>query len=455
MNKYLSVLLLLCSCLLTRIVSGQEADGPAEAAVVSQTRDNEVQFIDQPVAIDPASDFELPPPIQRPDPEQDPQFQQRLQTIRSYNNAVQQLEAQGGAWSQQLTEELSAMGLLQQQQGDHIGAVETFNRAMHINRINSGLHTLEQVPLIENMIDSFLALGDWEQADIYNNYLLYVNQRTYGRRDPRMIPILARLADWNLQVYNVRFGGSQAQRLWSAQTLFNVAAGLVGLHFGTNDERYINYLRGIANSGFLVANNQDLLREVDSNDFRSAQKVYRDGLAEGQFRSPAAFIAAEDVLYAIAEHYSAQPDSERQLVSAVADIGDWYLMFGRRRAADEKYLEAWELAETLTAGAELQQQVFGTVRAIPSFSALSNQLLEKNITTVGGALRYDYIDLVIDVTENGQARNIRPATDRHRASPEQLDQIARKVRQTRFRPLVINGERIRSTDNYFRYRYWY
>ena len=457
-SKHTGILLLGCSLAIAPLLlNAQQTESDDSVAAAPDGDLGDVQYIDVPMAIDPDSDFELPPARQAPDPEQDPLFQQRLDNIRNYDLSVQQIEVRDGAWSKELTEELNALGLLQQQQGDHISAVETFNRAIHINRINSGLHTLEQVPLIEHMIDSFLALGDLEQADIYNSYLLYISLKSYGRDDPRMIPVLERMADWNIQLYHVRYGESLSSRLVTAQTMYNVAARLVSLHFGSGDDRFINYLRGIANAAFLVAGNPDLAREIDRNDFRSTEQVLRDGLADGQFKKPAAFVAAEDVLIAIAEYYAAKPGKEREQVMALADLGDWYLIFGTRRESEAKYLEAWQLAASLENGEELLQQVFGQVIPIPTFihDRPGNHLLEKNVSTVGGALSYDYVDLVLDVTENGTVRNVRPAHNDGRTSEKQLDGVSRLVRQTYFRPLVINGERVRSTDHYFRYRYWY
>jgi len=102
-------------------------------------------YIDLPVPIDPQSD-QLPQPPTYLDPTEDPAFQRRMEAIDDYNTNIANIEFQGGAWDSDLVEQLRTLGNLQQQQGDHVSAVEIFERAMHVNRVNAGLHNLEQVP---------------------------------------------------------------------------------------------------------------------------------------------------------------------------------------------------------------------------------------------------------------------------------------------------------------------
>ncbi len=51
-----------------------------------------------------------------------------------------------------------------------------------------------------------MALGNWEEADTYNNYLFHVQQKAYGLNDPRLIPVLDRLATWNVQAFKIGYG---------------------------------------------------------------------------------------------------------------------------------------------------------------------------------------------------------------------------------------------------------
>lgn len=413
-------------------------------------------YVETPVAFEPALDPVLPevqPPL---NPEDDPEFLARMDSIAEYQATVETLEFDGGAWDQALVEQLVALGTLEQQQGDHAAAIPIFDRAIHINRINAGLHTLEQIPVVEKMIESHLALGNWEEADQYYEYLFYIQQRAYGPHDPRMIPVLDRLANWNIQAFNIRYGESLAFRLSTAQILLSAAASMVSAHFGEDDSRYIKYRRGIANSAFLVARHPELMAETQRFEYRNAEDLLLSKLDAHNASRPAAFQAGEESLREIVRHYAGRDDATYELAAALADLGDWYLMFARRRAAQDLYTEAWEILSRSEHAEEWTQQLFGQVVPIPTFANSAEHLLSQSVTTSeGNAVNYDYADVVFDVTVNGEVRNIEILSEANAYNSAQFSRLEREVRNSYFRPKVVNGEPVRSDRNYFRYRYWY
>lgn len=446
-----------CLALLTVIVSTQLlAQQPVAREPLPVTRPT-VKYIDAPVAIEPEVDPILPQSTEILNPEDDPEFIRRVDAIREYNLSVEQIETIGGVWDSGLVEQLATLGGLQQQQGYHPDAIATFNRAIHINRINSGLHTLEQVPVIEKMIESHLALGEWEQADLYYNYLFYVQQKAFGANDPRIIPILDRLANWNIQAFNMGYGESLGVRLSSAQMLFSAAARMVGAHFGRGDERFVNYLHNLASSAYLVSTNPGLMEELNRPDIRLAQDTLRSQLNERSAIIPRGFRAGEGALLDIAEYYAREPDSVYELAEAFANLGDWYLIFAKRRVAQEKYQQAWNLFSGREDRDELIQRLFGQVVPLPTFSSNSADSLVAASATVKDSepLEYDYADLSFDVTARGTVRNIQILSEQTEANSAQLSQLRRELRRTFFRPLIVDGVPVRSGNNQFRYRYWY
>jgi len=450
-----------CLALLTVIVHGQlfaqepVDQEPVDQEPISVTRP-EVKYIDAPVAIKTEVDPILPPPTVVLIPEDDPEFIRRIDTIREYGLAVEQIETVGGVWDQELVEELATLGDLQQQQGSHPEAIATFNRAIHINRINSGLYTLEQIPVVEKMIESHLALGEWEQADLYYNYLFFVQQKAFGANDPRIIPILERLANWNIQAFNIGYGESLGVRLSSAQILFSAAARMVGVHFGKGDERFVSYLHNLASSAYLVATNPGLMEELNKPQIRMNQDILRRQLNE-RSAIPRGFQVGESALLDIAQYYDSESDSVYESAEALANLGDWYLLFSRRRAAEEKYQQAWNMLSGREDGEELIQQLFGQVVPLPAFISNSADNLVAAAVSVKDSmpLEYDYVDISFDVTVRGTTRNIQILSEKTEANSAHLLQLSREVRRTYFRPLIVDGAPVRSSNNQFRYRYWY
>jgi hypothetical protein len=381
-----------------------------------------------------------------PDPESDPAFGQRSDSIRRYSSAVTDIELDGGAWDGGLVEELASLGRLQQQQGNHIGAIQTLDRAIHVNRINSGLYTLEQIPVVEQLIQSHMALGDWEEADIYNNYLFHVQQKAYGFDDPRLIPVLERLATWNIQAF----------KIGQSQIMFNAAARMVGVHFGKADERFINYQRNIASSAYLVATNPDLMSQIDKPEYRLSQQVFAEQMNEQRQVQPPGFRTGERALLEVVMFYQEQGDVTYALAEAITHLADWYLIFGRRQSTLKNYKLAWDMLQGLVDSEELTQQLFGSVIPLPAFGT-SIETPDAFYRNEEGshALRFDYADLTFDVTETGLARNVVTISEETEDNQAQLGKLRNSTRSMRFRPLVIDGEPQRSFENHFRYRYWY
>ena len=445
----------LCWLAGTAVLAQEAGEGAEQEAAVRYS----VLYLEPAVPVPEEIDFELPPPEIPRSPELDPEFEERIRDIQQFSEAITDSEILAGAWDNSLVEQLNSLGALQQQQGDHLGAIETHERAIHVQRINSGLHTIEQTPLVEQMIDSFIAMGDWTQVDVYQNYLFYIQQKFYGNNDPRLIPALGDLANWHTRAFTMRQGESLAMRLSSAQMLFKAAARMVEVHFGPDDDRYVEYLRGVARSAYLVALNQDLLRDLARAQFRAPQETLRDMLYWHFPIVPTGFRAGEDALLAIREYYMDREGEAEQLAEATAQVADWYLLFNRRAPAREMYLEAWETVAEEENADELRLRLFGQVREIPVFAADDNGWMIENLGFMEDVeveeVSYNHIDLRFDVTQWGEVRNIETVGEPSPQTESQQGWVRRNVRDSMFRPMLVDGENARSDGNLFRFRYWY
>lgn len=426
----------------------------AQVAVIERPR---IRYIDAPISLQQINDA---PVMDEPvllAPEDDPAFLKRMEDIRQYSEAIQDIELDGGVWDGEMVDELIAIGNLQQQQGNHTEAIETFDRAIHVTRINSGLHTLNQIPAVERRIESHIALRDWEQADLYYNYLYYVQSKAYGPEDPRIIPVLDSLASWNIRAFNVGYGEALGVRLSTASLLFSAAARMVRVHFGIKDDRFIGYMSDIATSAYLVARHPELMIAVRQPDLRSGQELLRHQLGETSSINPAGYASGERALMQIINHYASQPGTEVELAEALANLGDWYLMFGQRRGAITKYGEVWQLLSAMEDGEAQLQVLFGQVAHLPTFvnHAVSVGRAYSSDSEVGETLISDYADVMFDVTENGIVRNIRIMTEETPENRRQLSRLRREVRNSYFRPIIVDGIPTRTDEHQFRYQYWY
>jgi len=380
-----------------------------------------------------------------------------LDSIRRYQTTIDERELVGGTWDQGLTQELQAMGTLQQQQGLYPQAIDAYTRALQVSRINYGLDNLEQVPVVEQLINSHLGLGQWGKADQYHNYLYYTQKKAFGRGDPRMIPVLDRLANWSMSVFNTGYGDAVGLRLLTAFSSYRAASEIVSFHFGEEDERYVNYLKDMAATAYLVARNQEIIDEAIRSEYRSSQAMFEDELRKTDSINPSGYNDGLQALERIVDHYADNDDLPADYAQALVGLGDWELVFDRRRKARRYYLEAYEVLSALDQGNEFIQEYFGSVKPLPELTKISQQLpvgtdsgREEAGVSYSGA-----VDVVFDVTRNGAVIKLRVLTEESEANSAVLTLLKRRIRNTVFRPVVFEGELVRTPDNHFRYRYRY
>ncbi|MFM1897620.1 MAG: hypothetical protein RLZZ385_2694 [Pseudomonadota bacterium] len=391
-------------------------------------------------------------------PESEDLLLQRIAEIGSHQAAITELELAGGAWNASLAEELTAMGGLYQAQGTHVEAIGTLSRAMQINRINHGLDSLQQVPVVEKLIDSYLAQGEWGKADQYQSYLYYVQRKAFGNDDPRMIPVLNSLARWNLQLFQVGYGEALGLRLSNAYTLFKAASQIVNVHFGSDDERYVSYLKEMASSAYLVSRNQGLMEEASRPEYRSVQAMYAERMRQIDPIHAQGYREGEEALRQIVEHYERRQGNARQHAQALAELGDWYLIFERRRAAADQYRLAYELLSEQAQGQQLIDELFGHVVPLPAFSGSVEEMAFNPVVpeTEGRELRSGYADVAVEVNDYGLVSNVDVLSAEITEEDARVHTLLRrKVRSSVFRPKLENGEMVRSVDNRFRYHYRY
>ena len=425
---------------------GQEATGDRSP----------VGYVEPGVLFTAESDFTLPPPVLSRNPQLDPEFEQRAADIARLTESISNDEVIDGAWDGRMVEQLGRLGNLHHQQGDHDAAIVTLAQALHIRRIETGLYTLDQIPLLEGMIDSYIAMGDWAQADAYQQYLFYIQQKTHGRESPQLIPALGRLADWHIRLSEIEKGGRLDVQLNAAQALYDSGASIVDEHLGKEDPRYVEYLKGATLSAFLARVYRSELRELNSRHTNGPTEESHTAMFYSKFRSLNR--RAEEALSGVVRQYQNQEDATEQLADATAQLADWYLISGNRAKAWETYRRAWNIPGTGPGADEIRRRLFGQVQQLPVYAPDNREWIIESLVhekEEGEELNYDFVDIKLDITAWGSVRNVETITEALPETESQHRQIRRKIRASRFRPVLVEGEATLSQDNLFRFRYWY
>lgn len=415
-----------------------------------------VVFVDKPIVLTEGVEPRFPPVPEIVFPPNEVEETADLLSMNQFNLSIQQLENDGGAWNSALIETLTGLGNLQQELQNHIDALETFDRALHISRINNGLYTADQLPVLSEIIESYLALGNWEQADLYHDYQLFVQQRTFGASDPRVIPMLADFGEWNIRAFSIGYGNVLGLRLSTAQIAFNAAFRLLSTHYGRSDERFIPYLHNIAISAYLVAIHPGLVDKLDRTEFLMEQEDFRKMFDEEGSHIPQGFAPGQRALLEIIAYHEEEGSDVRTLARAKADLADWYLLFNRRRDAEELYLDIWNFLGEQENGAALQQELFGKAVPIPTWDMTPRLINPRGSDRPDrGHLRSDFGDYIFEVSRLGEARRVEIVDEETAPNPGHLQRVARELRQQYFRPALEEGVPVTSDDNRVRIRFWY
>jgi hypothetical protein len=125
---------------------------------------------------------------------------------------IQDIVARDGLNAARLLEPLTALILFYQEQDDESAAAVTIERARHVVRVNNGLHTLEQVPLIEQLMRIEEARGNHTAAwDLEQDLLRLV--RRYPE-DLRTVPVLREAAERQMEVLARYLDGEKPPQLY-------------------------------------------------------------------------------------------------------------------------------------------------------------------------------------------------------------------------------------------------
>ncbi len=350
-----------------------------------------------------------------------------------YRQEIDRVEAEQGAYGSQLSEHLVGLGLNYQTQGEHDEAIEAFKRAMHVSRVNEGLYSLSQVPILERLIESHVARGQWSEANDRHHYLYWLHRRNFGTEDPRMLPVIDKLSAWHLNAYALDMGAGLFNHLISAHKLFNLAVDIIDTNYGENDLRLIDALRGITVSNYYLAtykgDNQPSFQLRTGGEPTSAeQKARLDQYITNSYNSGKRAISRMVNVYA--NNPESPPWAEAK---ARVELGDWYLLFNKWQSALAIYQESHNaLIENRIEQGQIDL-LFGQPVALPDLPLVDSSVVEEDEEN------QPYVLVSFDVTPYGRARNVSIIESKPEDNVRIRSRVRKALKVAKFRPRFENG----------------
>lgn len=410
------------------------------------------------------------------------------QAVMGYEENIRDLEIQGGVYEYALSQELVSLGSVYQSMNDHEKALEYLDKALHINRVNLGLFNLEQESIIKEQIESYVALGDLENADHQQEYLFFLKRRAYGGDSVELLPALTQYAEWNIFAFDSRLAldpnltyaaesgmytdngvsnsigeeDFRTIRLMNAQNIYRTMIQILLNNFGVADPRLLDIERRLALTNYFFATNLDINSDVFSNGNNSSL-----ALASSQGYYDMSRVSSNSMGYRHGREalerrlqYILNNNSmaAEDIARARVDLADWLLLFKKRAAALEIYDEAYRELKAAGGSQEVIDELFNPPMpvTIPTFI---DYRYTRDYLDIPQDVALDYegwIDVNVEINRYGQPTNVGILGKSMSVTEPIESRLFRQLRNsTSFRPRFSNDALLFEDSITARYYYSY
>lgn len=152
---------------------------------------------------------------------------EQYQNLEQYHQRIKQLETEQGVYHDAIAPTLISLGLLQHESGESVLAKKHYERALHIIRINHGLYSPKQLPVLELLIEANKASNEWKAATDNHDHIYWLYKRNFKTSDARFLPVVKRLRRWHIDVYNRDTGRSLSQHFRVAEGAYDHAIRII------------------------------------------------------------------------------------------------------------------------------------------------------------------------------------------------------------------------------------
>jgi len=344
------------------------------------------------------------------------------------------IEADSHRFDPRLVRPLTLLGDAKAGQGRHDEALQHYRRALHLNRVNAGLNTPDQVEIVYREAESLKALGHYQDANDREEYAFHVLNRAHEPLDEELLPGLYHLAGWYERTSNV----------FAARALYERAVQIIEHHGKIDTVEAIPALRGIANSYRLERFPPFYMAELENQP--------SSVIASEQLRHPVTvnnFPAGEAALQRVVRILRDEESTEALVLGrAVLDLADWYTLFDGASRAEPLYAHAWEVLQGVE---NLDVASYFADPELLYFPAPGNP--SPPPAERRGERTTGYVEVAFDVTDDGYVRDLNTVA----SEPDGLMdfRVRKSLRLARYRPMLVDGVPVFKESYTYRHEFPY
>jgi tetratricopeptide (TPR) repeat protein len=361
-----------------------------------------------------------------------PNFKQS-DPVSDYLDAIDIAEAELSAYSLELSDLYLGLGQSHLANREYDRARQAFQRGMQIERVNFGLNSLTQTPYLMSIAEAESFLGNWDESQKALENLYLINTEAYGVQNPRMLPVLNDLLDWYLETYSQRSINGGYQNLVISEKLGTRMQSILNQTDDLSDPAAPQMYRKLSHLHYFIANHIKKHGQPSETGFTfnaSSTASSADSTSLMHYRQ------GKLALQKVVEALELQEDAPaRDQANAIAELGDWYLVFGQRVSANQAYKLAYDFLGDKEQPELLRDALFGEPKLI-KFTDFSNTAMKEPLE--------EAVEISMTISTNGIPRSIEIINP-----PEDLDKKLRRtifkdLRAQRYRPKLVEGAPINS-----------
>jgi hypothetical protein len=350
-----------------------------------------------------------------------------------FQRLLEKLEDEGGPYADTLAEPLADLARFYRRNGDLDQAQRAYHRALHIVRVNEGLYSERQVPILRELFETYRMAGDMATLDARYDYFF----RLYGSGQPPYSPVRIDAAleylRWQREAVRRGLDGQDPRRLLFMYALNErILEGVASTpepDFADFRDLVLSQLRNL----YLLQDRYKPRVETisiaattrmpggwedkDPNEAR-LETLQRNALTRGR-------TLLEELINRI------PPGQTEALAAAWLELADWNQWNDRPSEAATAYAKVVELLQG-GKSANLLEQWLGQSVELPANGAFWQP------GAWSGNREPGLVQARYDVSASGRANNIEtlaPSSD----DESKASRLRRNLAQTRFRPRIVNG----------------
>jgi len=382
--------------------------------------------------------------------------QDTFNILNNFLNEIEIQEAINGAYDENLAETFYGLGKTLQRLNRHEDAIDAFKHSMHVNRVNHGMHSVTQAPMMQGVIESQKQLGGVVEITKQYYQLLWTYEKFYGADSSELLPLLNEASDWHRDTYLANKTPAYLSHLLNSLSLTDSAVEISSRTYGSDNPELITPLKKLALNSYYLAeyymlypndkmysqgeppiNYQFLTPITNEHGNKSNNFAHNDQFGFVSYKSGRyAYLKLIDVL-------QKSNASIAEQAQAMAGLGDWMLIFNKKDSADRFYRMAWDLLNE-TGDVSANEDLFGAPKLIPNTSYLKSETAQNDSQKLDPER---FVKISFFVSQRGSASNFSVLESRPADNNGLIKQARSLWRGFRFRARYENGQAVATSDH--------